>query len=129
VQKQSLSILKRETSIYRGPDVSIDKKTKGRNLKLDGQVSFTAINHQSGNISIRKDKDDTKKFNANVTLLSSQEDNIVINKGQSGITANITGTGVSSGNVIISEPSLGVDIGFSGQASVGNVSIGTRLKS
>ena len=50
-----------------------------------------------------------------------------MNKGQTGITANITGTGVSTGNVIISEPSLGVDIGFSGQVSAGNVSIGTRL--
>ncbi|CAG8593393.1 11721_t:CDS:2 [Ambispora gerdemannii] len=111
-----------------GPDVSKDKTNIGRNLKLDGRATFTGINHQRGNIGIKKDKSGKLKFSADATLFSNQENNIIINKGQSGIRASITGTGRSTGNIVISEPSLGADIGFSGQVSSGNVSIGTRLQ-
>ncbi|CAG8729234.1 15804_t:CDS:1, partial [Racocetra fulgida] len=80
------------------------------------------------NVDVRKNKDDKIKLSADITLVSNQENNVVINKGESGIKLSVVGGGLSKGNMVISEPSFGIDIGFSGQKSVGNISIGTRLQ-
>ncbi|CAG8470399.1 480_t:CDS:2 [Acaulospora colombiana] len=107
---------------------SKDNEEKGKNLKLDGQLKFTAFDHQKSNETVSNNKNDKTDFNVDMTLISNQENNRVINKGQSGIAFRVIGTGKSTGNVMISEPSLGADIVISRQISEGNVNFGTRLQ-